>query len=123
MPIACIFQFPVQSCSFIRKCVNPNHARLQRDTSIMPTAGEWKHIQNRRHILRLSPEAKSLTPAYPACSTIVVTSLPPTIFVLNISGTGASANTPSSSPSTGRLTLIALHLAVVISTSRQSFER
>lgn len=62
-------------------------------------------------------------PAYPACSTAVVTSLPFTIVVLNISGMGCSANTPSSSPSTGRFTLMLLHLAVVISAPRQSFER
>ena len=61
--------------------------------------------------------------SHPACSTAVVTSFPPTIVVLNISGTACSLNTPSSSPSTGKLMLMLLHLAVVISASRHSFER
>lgn len=61
--------------------------------------------------------------SHPACSTAVVTSFPPTIVVLNISGTACSLNTPSSSPSTGKLMLMLLHLAVVISASRHSFDR
>lgn len=54
---------------------------------------------------------------------MLVTSFPSLITVFNISGTGCSSNTPSSSPSTGKLTLMALHLAVVISALRLSLER
>ena len=57
----------------------------------------------------------------PLCSTIVVTNFPLCTTVLNISGTGCSSNVPSSWP--GKLILIALHLAVVISAFRLSFER
>jgi hypothetical protein len=52
-----------------------------------------------------------------------VTNFPFTTTVFNCSGTAFSSNTPSSSPSTGKLTLIALHFAVMISASRLSRER
>jgi len=59
----------------------------------------------------------------PLCSMIPVTRTPSCTVVLSISGMGFSSNIPSSSPSTGKLTLIALHLAVNISTPRQLFDR
>ena len=61
--------------------------------------------------------------SYPTCSTTVVKSLPSFTTVFNISGIGCSSKTPSSSPSTGKLTLIALHFAVVISAVRLALER
>lgn len=59
----------------------------------------------------------------PMCSTTPVARAPFCTMVLSISGIGFSSKIPSSSPSTGKLTLIALHFAVSISTPRQFFDR
>lgn len=62
----------------------------------------------------------------PECSTIEVINFPPLTTVLSCSGTARSTNSPSSSLSgSGKETLIALDLEVMISVapSRHSFER